>query len=45
MFNTLDATISMVDEKLYFNELEEEKYSYGKWVVFPVKGILAPSND
>ena len=43
MFNTIDANISMVNEELYFDE--GDKYSYGKWYVFTVKGILAPSND
>ena len=45
MFNTMDVTPSMIDEQLYFDEFDEEKYSLGKWFAFPVKGILSPSNN
>ena len=35
----------MLEEKLFFDEFEEEKYVHGKWLVFPVKGVLSPCND
>ena len=35
----------MLEDRLYYDDLSEENYSYGKWVVFSVKGILSPCND
>ena len=35
----------MIEENLGYDEIYEEKYSYGKWYAFPIKGILSPSND
>ena len=32
----------MLEDRLYYDDLLEENYSYGKWVVFSVKGILHP---
>lgn len=45
MFNTTEPTVSMLEDRLYYDECSDEKYSYGKWHVFPVKGILSPAND
>ena len=44
-FNTTQPTRSMLEDRLYYDDLLEENYSYGKWVVFSVKGILSPCND
>ena len=35
----------MLEDRLYYDDLSEENYSYGKWVAFSVKGILSPCND
>ena len=35
----------MIEENLCYDETSEEKYSYGKWYAFPIKGILSPCND
>ena len=43
-FNTVEPTISMFENRMYYDELED-KYSSGKWYVFPIKGILSPCND
>ena len=40
----MDAKKETIEEKLFYDDTEE-KYSYGKWYVFPVKGILSPCND
>jgi len=45
MFKTIDATPTMMEEKLFYDEVNEEKYSYGKWYLFPIKGILSPTNN
>ena len=44
-FNTTQPTRSMLEDRLYYDDLSEENYSYGKWVVFSVKGIISPCND
>ena len=35
----------MINENLGYDEISEEKYSKGKWYVFPIKGVLSPCND
>ena len=45
MFNSIYATPTLMNYKLYYDEFKEEKYSYGEWFVFPVPGILSPCND
>ena len=35
----------MIEENLGYDEISEEKFSYGKWYVSPIKGILSPCND
>ena len=44
-FNTTQPTRSMLEDRLYYDDLLEENYSYGKWIVFSVKGILSPCNN
>ena len=44
-FNTTQPTRSMLENRLYYDDLSEENYSYGKWIVFSVKGIISPCND
>ena len=35
----------MLEDRLYYDDLSEENYSYGKWLGLSVKGILSPCND
>ena len=44
-FNTVEPTLEIFEDNLYYDEFEEEKYTYGKWFVFPIKGVLSPCND
>ena len=44
-FDTLEFLPELFEYNLYYDEFEEEKYTYGKWFVFPIKGILSPCND
>ena len=34
----------MLNIRLYYDEIREEKYTYGEWFVFPIKGVLSPCN-
>jgi len=45
LFKTIDATATMMEEKLFYDEVNEDRYSYGKWYLFPIKGILSPTNN
>lgn len=35
----------MFEDCFYYDDLSDEKFSYGKWYVVPIKGIISPCND
>ena len=43
--SSLQPEKEMFEDTLFYDEFEEEKYIYGKWFVFPIKGVLSPCND
>ena len=43
--NTIEPELDSFNDKLYYDEFEEEKYTYGSWFVFPIRGVLSPCND
>lgn len=43
--SSIEPKLDNFNDKMYYDEFEEEKYTYGNWYVFPIKGIISPYND
>ena len=41
--NYYDASVELLEEAVYYDE--DESYTYGKWFMIPIKGILSPCNN
>ena len=45
IFTTTSPTQESFENNLYYDEYEDERYTYGNWYLFPIKGAISPCND